>query len=69
MTLKTKLLRGLFELDHAINNVATGQDEASEDQGEEEGDGVLIFLRQGGGGGIWCLLLLLINITQQLSQT
>ena len=68
MALKTKLLQGLFESDHATKNVAAGHDEAREEQGEGEGAGVLLFLRRGGGGGLWCLLLLLINTTQQPSQ-
>ena len=35
MALKTKLLRGLFELDHATNNVEAGQDKARGEQGGE----------------------------------
>ena len=68
MTLKTKLLRGLFESDHAANIVAAGQDKAREEQMEGEGAGALLFLCQGRGVGLWCLLLLLVNVTEQLSQ-
>ena len=67
--LDTKLLRGPFESDHVTNNVATGQDKAKEERGEGERAVVLLLLRRGVGGGLRCLLLPLIKITQQLSQT